>query len=72
MWYQLDPDLLQIEYVSVVGLLLAVCGYLIYTIKNKDQQIKELRDEIKEKDVMLVGFVEKYYTIATRINERLK
>lgn len=65
-------ELLTIEYVSVVGLLLAICAYLIWQNKLTKQELKEARNENKEKDKMIEGFIEKYYTIATKIYERFK
>jgi len=73
-WIQLEQakELLSIEYVSVVGLLLAICAYLIWQQKQTREELKEARQENKEKDKIIEGFIEKYYTIATKINERLK
>jgi len=74
IWLQIEQakELLAIEYVSVVGLLLAICAYLIWQNKQTKEELKEARKENKEKDKMIEGFIEKYYTIATKINERLK
>ena len=74
LWIQLEQakELLTIEYVSVVGLLLAICAYLIWQNKQTKDELKEARQENKEKDKIIEGFIEKYYTIATKINERLK
>ena len=55
-------SLLSIEYVSVVGLLLCFCAYLI--IVNK----KVTKDN-KEKDIAILGFIEKYYVISTEVKE---
>lgn len=67
IWFQLEEakEILTIEYVSVIGLLLAVIVCLVYVIK-------EQRKEIKEKDEMIIGFIEKYYTLSTRIKDKLE
>lgn len=55
-------SLLSIEYVSVVGLLLCFCGYLVFSNKK-------LKDENKEKDTAILGFIEKYYVISTEVKQ---
>ena len=69
---QLSKELLSIETVSVVGLLLGFCGYLIYTNKETKKELKEARQENKEKDEMISGFMEKYYVISTKLYDWLK
>ena len=65
-------ELLSIEYVSVVGLLLIFCYYLIWVNKQTKQELKDARKENKEKDEMIAGFMEKYYTIASKLYDFLK
>lgn len=65
-------DLLSIEYVSVVGLLLCFCAYLIWINKQTKQELSEARKENKEKDEMISGFMEKYYVISTKLYDWLK
>lgn len=60
--FEQATELLRIEYVSVVGLLLFFCGYLMYNNKL-------LRDELKEKDKSIASYIEKYYTISTKLYE---
>lgn len=54
-----------IEYVSVLGLLLLIILGLLWYVRR-------LLNDIKEKDNQLIGFIEKYYVIATKINEFLE
>lgn len=65
-------ELLNIETISVVGLLLAVCWYLMKLNKDTKKELEVARQENKEKDEMIRGFLEKYYTIATKLYEHLK
>lgn len=69
---EVAKDLLSIEYVSVVGLLLAFCAYLIWINKQTKEELKEARKENKEKDEMISGFMEKYYVISTKLYDWLK
>jgi hypothetical protein len=55
-------SLLSIEYVSVVGLLLCINAYFIFTIKK-------LKEENKEKDTAIMGFIQKYYVISTEVKQ---
>ena len=79
-------DLLSIESVSVIGLLLAFCAYLIYQNKSQQskhekdreqwfQEIKDLREELMEaKDSAKAesdNFQEKYYTIVAKVLEKI-
>lgn len=55
-------SLLSIEYVSVVGLLICINAYFIFTIKK-------LKEENKEKDTAIMGFIQKYYVISTEVKQ---
>jgi len=58
-------DLLSIEYVSVVGLLLCIIAILlrvVYILYNAN----------KEKDEKILNFIDKYYVLATRLNDFLQ
>lgn len=73
MFTQLEnaKQLLSIEYVSVVGLLLCACGYLIYINKQWKDELTEAKEELREKDKIIYDLMEKYYTIATKLSEQL-
>jgi hypothetical protein len=64
---QLDSarDFLSIEYVTSTGVLLVFIGYLIWNIK-------ELKKDIKEKDDIIIGFMEKWYTLSTKLYDYLR
>lgn len=79
-------ELLSIESVSVIGLLLVFCGYLIKQNNSQQkkhekdredwfQEIKDLREElIQAKDSAKAesdNFQEKYYTIVAKVLERI-
>lgn len=55
-------ELLKIEYVSVLGLLLFFCGYLMW--RNT-----KLEEKLRDKDEKIQDFIEKYYTISTKLYE---
>lgn len=79
-------ELLSTETITVIGLLLAVCGMLIWHIshlnKKHDKEKAELRQDIKDAHAKLdveynsstseiKSIIEKYYTLATKVLEKL-
>lgn len=79
-------DLLSTETITVIGLLLGVCALLIYHIiqlnKKHDKEKAELRQDIKDAHAKLdveynsstqeiKSIIEKYYTLATKVLEKL-
>lgn len=79
-------ELLSIESVTVIGLLLAICCLLIYDrvqlIKKHDKEKEELKQDIKDAHAKLDQeynnsnqeikvIIEKYYTLATKVLEKL-
>ena len=78
--------MLSIESITVIGLLLGVCALLILHIrelnKKHEKQIAELRQDIKDAHAKLdveynsstseiKSIIEKYYTLATKVLEKL-
>ena len=56
--------LLQIESVSIFGVMIVAIGYLVYENKRKDKIIKD-------RDSKMFEIIEKYSQLATKISERL-
>lgn len=56
--------LLQIESISIFGVMIVAIGYLVYENKRKDKIIKD-------RDSKMFEIIEKYSQLATRISERL-
>ena len=52
------------ESITIIGLLLCICAVLL-------RAIHILYKENKEKDKRIDGYIEKYYTLTTRINDFL-
>jgi hypothetical protein len=53
-------ELLSIETISVIGLLLAICGLLIWHISNQNKKIKE-------KDEFIQSISEKFFILAGKM-----
>lgn len=69
---EIVSELLNVETISVVALLLVACYLLIRMNNQTKKELEASRQENKEKDEMILGFLEKYYTIATKLYEHLK
>lgn len=79
-------DLLSIEYVSVVGLLLCFCAYLIWNAKKNDEKHekekeylrgeirsaqKKLDDEFSQTNTEMRKVAENYHVFTTQVFDRL-
>ena len=56
---------LNIETISGYACLLILCAYLYYDNRRLNKENKEIRESNQ-------GFIEKYYTISTKVLEALK
>lgn len=65
-------EIISVETISAAAALLLFCGYLIWDRKELKKELKEARNENKEKDEMISGFMEKYYVISTKLYDWLK
>lgn len=83
---ELVQDLLNTNSITVIGLLLGVCVLLVYHIrelnKKHEKEKDELRADIKDAHLKLdleyqnsnseiKTIIEKYYTLATKVLEKL-
>lgn len=62
---EVADKILSIETVSAAAALILFCAYLFW-------ENKQLKKELKEKDDIIKGFLEKYYVIATKLYDWLK